>query len=271
MIRLIAADLDGTIIDSSNNCDISVSEEIRRLRKMGVRFAICSGRPLDSLPDMLEGWHLDGLTDYIIGSNGGEVLDMNSGERKDMFALRPDMLRYLWDLYEPLGLIPTYQIGNDMYLPVITPQARVVEKRVGLNLVQGDVRTMDIEPRVKTLFILDPENMADVERFAAEHPDPRYIAYKTAVDLFEMSDPRVAKDLGVRTIAEMMGIGPEEIMTFGDTTNDIKMLEYAKYGICLANGTDDAKAAAYDIGPAMSDNGFAAYLQKHLPTPEFID
>ncbi len=269
MIRLIATDLDGTIIDPYNRCDISVAREVERVRRLGIRFAVCSGRPLDSVTGLLKGWNLDGLTDYLVGSNGGEVLDLSSGERKNMYPLQPALLRELWDVFEPLGMIPTYQIGMDMYMPVITDQARIVGTRVGINLIQADVRAMEIEPRVKTLFILDPQNMEAAERFAAEHPDPRYIAYKTAVDLFEMSDPRVAKDLGVRTIAEMMGITPDEIMAFGDTTNDIRMLEYAKYGICLENGTDDTKAVAFDIAPAMAENGFAQYLSRHLQTAEY--
>ncbi|MBE6123752.1 MAG: HAD family phosphatase [Erysipelotrichaceae bacterium] len=269
MIRLIATDLDGTIINSANECHPSTVEEIKRLRGMGVRFCVCSGRPLDSVVGLLKGWGLENDTDYLIGSNGGEVMELATGKRAEAYPLSPELLRELWDIYEPLGLIPTYQIGMDLYLPVITPQAEIVAHRVGINLIQQDVRTMDIEQRIKTLFILNPEDMEKAERYAAEHPDPRYIAFKTAPDLFEMTHPMLAKDVGVQIVAAMMHITPNEIMTFGDTTNDIRMLEYARYGICVANGTDDAKAAAFDIAPAMEEQGFAKYLRQHLQTPEY--
>lgn len=56
MIRLIASDLDGTIINEHNACDPSVAEAIAHYRSCGVRFAVCSGRPIDSLTPLLEGW-----------------------------------------------------------------------------------------------------------------------------------------------------------------------------------------------------------------------
>ena len=58
MIRLAAADLDGTIIDAQGICLPSVSEEVKRIREMGIAFAICSGRPISSVIPLLEGWHL---------------------------------------------------------------------------------------------------------------------------------------------------------------------------------------------------------------------
>ena len=268
MIRLIATDLDGTIINSANECHPSTVEEIKRLRSMGVRFCVCSGRPLDSVVGLLKGWGLENDTDYLIGSNGGEVMELATGKRAEAYPLSPELLRELWDIYEPLGLIPTYQIGMDLYLPVITPQAEIVAHRVGINLIQQDVRTMDIEQRIKTLFILNPEDMEKAERYAAEHPDPRYIAFKTAPDLFEMTHPMLAKDVGVQIVGAMMHIEPDEMMAFGDTTNDLDMLRYVKYGIVMENGTDDAKALAYAIAPSVNDAGFAKYLDEYLVTPE---
>ena len=269
MIRLIASDLDATIIDSRNQCDPSVSQAIERLRNMGVKFAVCSGRPIDSVTGLLKDCGLEGITDYIVGSNGGEVLEVASGKRTRAYPLSVETLLEIIDLYEPLGLIPTLYDGTTLYTEKITPHTRVIEQRIGVHLVQAEIRKVLKEPQVKLMFMMEPENMEKAEAFAKAHPDPRYVMFKTADDLFEVSHPLLDKSVGLRIISAMMQINPTEMMAFGDTTNDIGMLEYVRYGICVDNGTDDAKAAALAIAPSVNEQGFATYLNDHLVTPVF--
>ena len=264
MIRLIASDLDGTIIDGRNHCDPRIPKILNHYRGQGVKFAVCSGRPIDSVLPLLEGWGLDEVSDYIIGSNGGEVLERSTGKCQNVYMLEPDLLREVIDLYEPLGLIPSLYDGMTLYVGKISEETKEVARRIGVNCVEGNIRELTTKPELKEMFIVKPEDMEKVERFAAEHPDPRYTGYKTAVDLFEITHTLLAKDVGIQIIGSMMKITPNEMMAFGDTTNDVRMLEYVRYGIAMENGTDDAKAVAYAIAPSVDECGFARYLEEHL-------
>ncbi|MBQ6452616.1 MAG: Cof-type HAD-IIB family hydrolase [Solobacterium sp.] len=264
MIRLVVCDLDGTLIDTGNRCDPSVAETVRELQRRGIRFALCSGRPLDSVLWMLEGWRLAEITDYMIGSNGGEAEDLHTHERVVSYPLAPEVIRDIIDTYMPMGLTASFYTADILYVSEITEQVKKVAGRLAIGLEKGDVRAMFTKPELKEMMIVEPERMAEIEKYYAAHPDDRYIAFKTANDLFEFNHPKLAKDVGLRLIAERMGISPEEIMAFGDTTNDIAMFRYAKYGICMDNGSEDAKAAAYDIAPSITDRGFATYINKHI-------
>ena len=264
MLRLIASDLDGTIIDAANHCDPSAAEEIRRLREHGLKFAVCSGRPIDSVLPLLEGWGLRDLADFVVGSNGGEVLETATGKRQACYALEPELIREIIDLYEPLHLIPTLYDGINLYVSKITPAAETVKNRIGTELIVGDIRALTQTPQLKVMFILDGGTMEDVERFAAEHPDERFTGFKTAADLFEICSPLLAKDIGVKIVAAMMHITENEIMAFGDTTNDIEMLRWVKYGVAMENGTEDAKTAAWKIAGSVDEQGFARFLRAHV-------
>ncbi|MBR4456750.1 MAG: HAD family phosphatase [Solobacterium sp.] len=264
MIRLIASDLDGTLIDGFNRCGERIPETIDRYRKNGLRFAVCSGRPIDSVLPLLSGWGLDKVADYIIGSNGGEVLETATGKRQEAYTLSAETLRDIIDLYEPLNLIPTLYDGMRLYVSRITDGTRQVAGRIGVEVVEGDIRSLTVKPELKEMFIVEPERMEEVEQFALEHPDPRFAGFKTAVDLFELSHPLLAKDVGLRIIGSMMQITPNEMMAFGDTTNDVAMLEYVRYGVAMENGTDDAKAAAWKIAPSVDEQGVALFLEAHL-------
>ncbi len=264
MIRLIASDLDGTIIDGYNRCDPRIPETIAHYRGQGVKFAVCSGRPVDSVLPLLEGWGLDAVSDYIIGSNGGEVLEIATGKRQEAYTLSAEVLKEIIDLYEPLNLIPTLYDGMTLYVSRITKETEEVARRIGVQCIEGDIRAMTVKPELKEMFVVKPEEMERVEQFAKDHPDPRFAGYKTAVDLFELTNPLLAKDIGIRIIGSMMQITPNEMMAFGDTSNDVAMLEYVRYGVAMENGTDDAKAAAYATAPSVNECGFVQFLTAHL-------
>ncbi len=269
MIKLIASDLDGTIIDGNGQCDPSVIETIDAFRALGIKFAICSGRPADSVTPLLKGWNLEGRVDFLIGTGGGEVLDMSTGKRTNVYPLQPDLLLEIMDLYEPLGLVPTVQDGMNLYVQRIDEHVEKLGQRIGINIVETDVRKMVVKPEGKEMMIVDPALMPQVEEFAKEHQDPRYVAFKTAHDLFEMNDPRLAKDVGIQIVASIMNITPNEIMAFGDTTNDIQMLSYVRYGIAMENGTDDAKSVAFAIAPSIHEQGFAKFISAHLVNAQY--
>lgn len=265
MIKLIASDLDGTIINAHGQCSAATVRAIERVRRDGVQFAICSGRPISSVLPLVDGWGLGHVTDYIIGSNGGEVLEKRTGRKVNAYTLDQDLIREIIDLYEPLGLIPTlYGEGDTLYIQRITPTAEKMADRVSMHLVQADIRSMLSKPEIKEMMVVEPEDMAKVEEFYMDHRDLRYIGFKTAVDLFEFNHPLLAKDVGVRILGAKMRIEPDQMMAFGDTTNDVDMLKYVKYGVAMANGTQDAKDAAWAVAPGVDDDGFSRYLNEHL-------
>ncbi len=268
MIRLIASDLDGTIIDGNGVCDPSVPEAVDRIRSMGIRFAVCSGRPANSVSPLLKEWNLEGRVDYLIGTGGGEVLDLRTGKSSTTYMLEPDLVREIMDTYEPLGLIPSYQDGMTLYVTRTDDFVDDFAHRTALNVVVADVRSMIKEPQGKEVMILNPKDMDRVEQYAKEHPDPRYTCMKTAKDLLEMYHPLLAKDVGIRIVGSILHITPDEIMAFGDTTNDVEMLKYVTYGIAMENGTDDAKSVACAIAPPVYENGFARFLLEHVKDGE---
>ena len=270
MIKLVVCDLDGTIIDEQNHCDVSVTDSIRKLHESGIAFAICTGRPIDTITGMMKDWGLAGITDFIVGSNGGEVADNRTGKRYYSYSLEPEVLHKIVDEYSALGLIATYYTADVLYVSDVTEEVNKVIQRIRIPLVKTDIKAMITKPEIKEMFIVEPAQMAEVEAYYQAHRDPRYIGFKTAVDLFEFNHPLLSKEVGLKIITEILDITGDEVMAFGDTTNDIEMLKYAKYGICMDNGTQDAKDVSFDIAPSMHDQGFARYIEEHIQNGNYV-
>ena len=266
MIKYIVSDLDGTLIDTKNECDPSVIETLKRIKQMNIRFSLCSGRPIDSVRGMLEGWGLAPYTDDLIGCNGGEVLNLHTNERSISYTLSKEVVKGIIQEYEALGLIGTIYDRTILYVSRNSKEVEKVAKRLGLEIIETNILNMIHGPVVKEMFVLDPELMEETEDYYQKHHSKNYIGYKTAHDLFEFTHPKLTKAVGVQMIAETYGFKRDEIIAFGDTTNDIPMFEYAKYGICLENGSEDAKRSAYAIAPSIKEKGFSCFLEEHLQT-----
>ncbi len=271
MIKLIASDLDGTIINHHNACDPSTVEAVKRVRDMGIKFAICTGRPIDSMTPFLKEWGLYGNVDYIIGSNGGEVLEIETNKHAITYDLSEEVLKDVLALYEPLGVIPSVYDGQILYVQTPNEFTAKICKRIGVIEKQANIYDLLDRPTIKIMFMVEEDKMKEIEAFYQNHLDERYVGFKTAVDLFEISNPLLAKDVGVEMVAAMMHINHDEMMAFGDTSNDVAMLKKVKYGIVMANGSEDAKKVAYDKTLSIEENGFAYYLNKHVVDGEFVE
>ena len=265
MVKLVLSDLDGTIVDANGKCDASVVEAIQAFRQQGVKFAVCSGRPIPSVLPLLADWKLDDCCDYIVGSNGGEVLDVVRNKRVVSYTLEPEVIKEIIDIYEPLGAIPTYYSDDGiLYVQEATPQTVIIANRLSMPYKEADIRSMINEPQIKEMFVVEPENMEAIEAYAKEHPDDRYIGFRTSVDLFEVNNRLLSKDVGAQVVGTLLNITADEMMAFGDTSNDIEMLSYVKYGIAMGNGTEDAKKVAYAVTDTVDNNGFAKYITQHV-------
>lgn len=264
MIKYVACDLDGTIINAGGECAPSVADTVRKLREHGIRFAICTGRPVDCVLPLLSGWGLEGLVDDLIGNNGGEVLRMDTGERLSFYRLSVDDIKSIIDEYEPLGVIPTMYNGAMFYAQRINDTVARISARVRTRVEQGDIRTLLTEPQYKEMFVVEPEDMTRIEAYEKAHRSSRWLGVRTAPDLFEFSDVRLGKDTGLSAAVRKAGYGREHVMAFGDTTNDLPMIRYAGIGVWMSNGSEDVRAAADRIAGSVDGDGFAGMIREEL-------
>ncbi len=264
MIRLAACDLDGTIIDGQGRCDPSVARTVDLLHEKGIAFAICSGRPNDSYKPLLKDWGLAGRVDYLIGNNGGEVEETASGRRASFYPLSVEEVRQIIAEYEPLGVIPTLYEGAMFYAERITPLVLRIASRVHTPVKQGHILSLLHTPQYKEMLVVEPQEMTRIEAYEASHRNPDWRGVRTARDLFEFSRTELGKQVGLAAAARMLGITAAEIIAFGDTSNDNSMLSYAGIGVCMANGSEDTRAAADVIAPPVEEQGFARFMNAWL-------
>ena len=272
-IKLIVTDLDGTFLNSNH---VTIPKEnidaFKKAHEMGIKVAVASGRTkilTDYLMSQLP------FLDYLITSNGAITYDLKTGEVVCQTLIDNDKSIEIFNTLKNYGLIyEIYSNGNcfmnkESYKG-FTPEnvaphiykllSNFIKEVPNLQALIGDKGIEKLN-----ILTLTPEQRIEIENkisgvaFASSFP---VTAGKNGN--LEMTEINATKGFAVNGLAELLGIGKENIMCFGDGENDCPMLEYADYSFAMANGNDLAKSAAKYVTDTCDNAGVAKAIKKYV-------
>lgn len=263
MIKLIALDLDGTLLNSDHGISEANKKMIRAYKKRGCRFVLCTGRPFIGITAIIEALGLEGQG-YAVSFNGSVIHDLASNE---IVHNRPLPFR---DLLEIDRL--SHAIGVDYHIQstagIFTTNHEINVHTAfdsWLNKSRINVRKLEELHSTainKVLFVSEP---ARLDQKIAEVPDHfrrKYNLMKSLDCFYEFLDKRANKGTALNVVADRLGILPEEVMAIGDNDNDVSMLAYAGISVAMGNGSEKAKAIADFVTKSNDEDGVAYALEK---------
>lgn len=263
MYKLVASDLDETLLNDDHHVPQRVVDAVRKARELGVRFVPCTGRPADSVNVTLEELGLDGSPDdYALSFNGGCLTRNSSPEPLTSCSLPFERARKIYEAGVRYGVCMHVNTLGPVYLYNYVPEERAyIQGRMSI------VETMEPTPDflagqtiVKIIYMsLDMSYLQRIEREMAEAGLTDGLdVYYSGNRYLEFNAPGVNKGAGLLSLAARLGIAPEETIAVGDNSNDISMIRAAGLGCAVANATDEAKVAADYVCQADNNAGAVA-------------
>lgn len=270
MYKLIAADLDETLLDSSHRIPTRVVDAIAAARGRGALFVPATGRPFGSVDDVLGWLNVAGSADdYVISFNGGCITRNSEGEPLMHAELDRDVAEAFYQLGRERGLCMHVYTLDPVYLYNYYDWERsYIEGR--MNIVETHEPTLDFlcgEVITKILFAsLDASELDDLERDAAASGLSEGLdVVRSSGRYLEFNPAGVNKGAGLAALAELLGIGIGQTIAIGDSTNDLAMIRAAGLGCAMANATDEVKAAAdYVCADDNDAGGVAEVIEKFV-------
>jgi len=266
-IRLIATDLDGTLMDRDAHMGSYTRRTLEECLRRGITVMIVSGRCHQTarLPA------LEARLDLVVASA--------NGARIDQTPYGPTLFERRMTRAECAAV---YNILRDC-------PGNIYSYIRGVNLVRR--RRSEFDPTAQSLWIgagddlaevafddvarFESEGLEDVHKFEIYEPDPALLAdYAARLEAIGMAvtqsswqdieiQPRDStKGLAVRWMARRLGVAREQIMCFGDYTNDKSMLREAGIGVAMANAVPELRAAADMIAPPNAFEGEARCIRR---------
>ncbi len=264
MIRLVASDLDGTLLRP----DITISERTRnaihRVRQDGVTFVAVTGRPPRSVRELSEHLGLDGIA---ICANGALVFDLDGDIVLDQALMARDIsLRIVRGLRQAApGAIFAWENADGFGRePGWAERPLLSADRV----VIGDPLELLSAPVAKVLVRhpgMDFDELAARARAVAG--DQAVITWSTR-ELVEVSAAGVTKASALERVCGRLGIARQQVLAIGDNENDLPMLQWAGRSAAVANASENVLAMVDEVTASNLDDGVALLLERLLEETE---
>lgn len=265
MYKLIALDMDGTLLREDKTISKETLKAIQKAKNKGVKIVLSTGRPIDGINRYLKELDLVHDNDYAVAYNGAVVQNTKTKEIVAQTLMSHEDLSYLYNL----------SLELKVNIHALTESVCITPKWSKYSQVEVDINDIPLEivdfnnldkstTIVKIMFIDEPEYLSQViEKLPAEVYE-KYSVLRSAPYFLEFLDKKVNKGYGVELLAKRLGIKPEEVICVGDAGNDIHMIKFAGLGVAMGNAFPEVKEIADYITLSNEEHGVAHVIDKFV-------
>ncbi len=263
MIRLIALDLDGTLLGPNNQISAADEAAVRTALDRGVQVVLATSR-----------WYglarrtalrLD-LQTPIICHNGAHVLESNGGAELLHLRIPTDMAREICALSDEGGY-ETYTTVDGVTYVRADWTAHVDPARIGDDMRPDTNHLEHVTAPATGILVFGGEGVRAVteafaERYAATLTFPAGWS-DTMRPYVTITDAGADKGRALRLVCEHLGVPLEETMAVGDTAPDVPMFEVAGLGVAMGNAPEEVQLKADAVAPSNTEDGVARAIRRH--------
>lgn len=275
-IKLVALDLDGTLFDNSSHISERNLTAIRSITDKGIHVVISTGRPFEGIPfDQIKGTGIN----YAITANGSGIYEISTGKCLYENAMDEELVAPILNFlltrdihmdafiggkgYTPIQCVETAQkltVPSSIKNYIITTRTRLdnILQFIHENQLKVQKMTLNFYPAADGTLI-DRET---VRKFLVSNPSITTVC--GGYNNLEFTRADANKGVGLRKLAEILGVNPDATMAIGDTENDLAIIEAAGIGVAMGNATDAVKARADYVTTTNTKDGVAAAIEHFI-------
>ena len=273
-IRAIAFDLDDTLLRSDLTVSDYTVDVLRRAAKRGIIILPASGRTRDSMFPTVQ---RIGCAEAFISCNGADVWGLRPLSAGSA-PLSGDDCPLLMQELLPVELaheVARFAQERGVYCQTYSPSRFYfsIDNEYAVSYAHssslegeyvGDLTAFILRPVTKLLMMDTPERIAALYEEAKERFAGRASMTCSKPYFLECNPLRATKGNALKWCAEHFGFAMEELLTFGDSLNDVSMLEAAGTGIAMGNAREDVKRMGFPVCLTNDEDGVARYIDQHI-------
>lgn len=258
-IKLIVADLDGTLLKSDKSLDDNIKDVISG---QDYKFTIASGRSMVLVKKFISELNID--LPYIT-NNGAEIYQSNACVKQ--YSIPDEEVRFILKQVQEFDLECHANAENCIYtmgkIDLILPFRKRFEGV--LPIVDNASINAVCANTINKIMCID-KDLNKIEKFAkkinlyCEHVH----CERAEGNAFVIVNRQASKGKALKNLLELQHISSEEVIVFGDNYNDVSMFETVKYSVCMENADKDVKDKATFICKSNDMNGVSDFIQKYI-------
>ncbi|MCQ2565357.1 MAG: HAD family hydrolase [Clostridia bacterium] len=271
-IKILAFDLDGTLLDGRSRISDRVKETLIKATEMGLNVVIATGRAISTIPD--EVLHFPGIR-YAVTSNGARIYDLVANESVYSNLLTADAVEaampwisdpdVMKELFFDGDVLADSHALLDMPRFGITDEHQQNYHRSTRKPCEDTVRTLrENADHIENINLIFADNSKRLKYREELSKIEGITVVSSAPYNIELGGATTSKANALKTLAEMLGYGHDNIIAFGDSTNDAHMLQCAAVGVAMGNAVEELKAVADWVTLPNTEDGVAFALASLL-------
>lgn len=278
MIKLLASDIDGTIVYKDNKISSKNIEAIEKLNKTDIIFTICTGKTYLLMKELCKKINAK----YGIFGNGTQIIDLKTGEELERNAIQKQEVEKCIDISNK----------NNLHVHIYTDNKIIAQDSLDYMayrnyiLYKGSINFEVVEnlkqyikekkPSVLKLIISGEKDLSDIKQELSKDRNltvtriKKYNEYKDKIiekeyEYLDIVPQNINKYSSLKRLCNYLNISKEEVMAIGDNINDIDMIENAKIGVAIGGCYEEIiKKASYVTKNSAKDGGFAEAINKFI-------
>lgn len=279
-IKLIASDLDGTIIDQYNKIASQNAEAIKEIQSKNIGFAISTGKVYPSVKNICKNFNAS----YGIFGNGIQIIDLKNGKELYCSSLDKDIVLTC------INFAKSYHFHVHFYTntAIVSEKLMYMDLRnyiLNKNSAQNlEIRIVDniydfvesSNEKILRFVISSGTGLSSAQKELTKILDVnitlinKHGKYKDTIiqkeyEYLDITPSNTSKGNALNFLRKYLNLSTEEVMAIGDNINDTDMLQNAGIGVAVANASEPLKQiASYVTNSSVEDGGFAEAVNKYI-------
>ena len=255
MYKLIALDIDGTLLNSEKKITNEVFNSIQEAKKSGAKVVLSTGRPLPGVTPLLDELNLNDDGDYVICFNGAVVQEVKSKK----------ILSNIEMCHDDFVLINNLAKENNTHVHINTPTNLIIpEETPNKYTIHEATLNNDDITFCKIMIIDEPEKLEEVLENIPKDLFDKYTIVRSAPFFLEFLNKNANKGTALEALCNTINIPLSKSIAVGDEENDQHMIKMAGLGVAMGNARDSIKEIANYVTCSNNEHGVAKVIDKFI-------
>lgn len=270
-IKLVAVDLDGTLLNNKKQIAPEQKKALQDAVNAGIKIVLCTGRPLFGVLPLYKELEMDNEEEYMILNNGTSIYKTKNFELIDSVGLNNEEITTLYNLSKGFDVDFTLTGGSHFFF-VGEKGEEPNEKTVyDSTLVYTPLTNITLEEALeskeimfKSMYTGLPEDVDKIEKSLSDEIKKKFNFVRSQDYILEALPLNSNKGEGIRRLIEKLNISKDEVMAIGDAANDVEMLTFVGHSVAMGNSSDEIKKLAKYVTDTNENNGVAKAIYEYV-------
>ncbi|ORN11800.1 Sugar phosphatase YidA [Lentilactobacillus parabuchneri] len=266
MIKMVALDLDGTLLTSDKTISKGNEQALKAIHDDGVKVVLCTGRPINAIWRFIEQLGLTEEADYTITFNGALVVHNNDKAELAKSGIQKADLVPLHDFVKNQGA-PLDILDFEQVYPMtdLKPSMYKQQFKGNIDFVPRSFDDLSTDDEYSKAIVSDqPELLNKYQSNIDDDLRAKYHIVRSQPQIMEFLASGMDKVVGLEALLKHFGMDFSNLMAFGDAENDLGMIKNAEIGVVMENGQQPVKEAGDVITGNNDEDGVAQFVNKYF-------